>query len=153
MKRAFAGVGATALIAGLGLGWTGIPAAGPLPDLSQGRVLYAENCAACHGAQLQGQPDWRTPGADGLLPAPPHDAKGHTWHHSDRVLSGYTKLGGKASLAQQGAAFDSGMPGFGNILTDRQIADILGYIRSTWPEDIRQAQAERSKADPQDGAN
>ncbi len=153
MKRALAAVGATALIVALGLGWTGIPAAGPLPDLVQGRVLYAENCAACHGAQLQGQPDWRTPGADGLLPAPPHDATGHTWHHSDRVLFSYTKLGGKAFLAQQGAVFDSGMPGFGDMLTDRQIADILGYIRSTWPEDIRQAQAERSKADPQDGAN
>ena len=47
-------------------------------DLSQGATLYAENCAACHGAELEGQPDWRSPGPDGILPALPHDNTGHT---------------------------------------------------------------------------
>lgn len=31
-------------------------------DLAQGAALYAENCASCHGAQLEGQPNWRQPG-------------------------------------------------------------------------------------------
>ena len=26
-----------------------------------GRELYAANCASCHGANLEGQPDWKTP--------------------------------------------------------------------------------------------
>ncbi|MEC9312241.1 MAG: cytochrome c, partial [Pseudomonadota bacterium] len=77
------------------------PALADTPDIADGEVLYAENCASCHGAELQGQPDWRAPGPDGRLPAPPHDETGHTWHHSDRVLFGYTKLGGKVFMEQQ----------------------------------------------------
>ncbi|BBU59608.1 MULTISPECIES: c-type cytochrome [Rhodobacterales] len=123
------------------------------PDIAEGEVLYAENCASCHGAELQGQPDWRAPGPDGRLPAPPHDETGHTWHHSDRVLFGYTKLGGKGFMAQQGMEFDSGMPGFDDRLSDQQIRNILAYIRSTWPDRTQQVQAERSKADMENGDN
>lgn len=125
-------------------------AAAPV-DIDEGKALYAENCASCHGADLEGQPDWRTLGPDGRLPAPPHDETGHTWHHPDSVLFDYTKLGGKALMAQRGMEFDSGMPGFGDILKDQQIRNILGYMRSTWPDNVKQAQAERTKAD--EGAN
>ena len=45
-------------------------------DLAAGAALYAQHCAACHGTELEGQPDWRSPGPDGILPAPPHDASG-----------------------------------------------------------------------------
>lgn len=55
-------------------------------DLARGAAIHAEACAACHGASLEGQPDWRSPGPDGRLPAQPHDETGHTWHYSDRVL-------------------------------------------------------------------
>ena len=55
-------------------------------DLDRGQALYADSCAACHGANLEGQPDWRVPGADGILPAPPHDETGHTWHHDNQLL-------------------------------------------------------------------
>ena len=61
--------------------------------LARGRVLYDANCASCHGGNLEGQPDWRSAGSDGLLPAPPHDATGHTWHHSDADLIAYITLG------------------------------------------------------------
>lgn len=44
-------------------------------DIAEGEALYAEACAACHGAQLEGQPDWRTRGPDGRLPAPPRMMK------------------------------------------------------------------------------
>lgn len=116
-------------------------------DIAQGEALYAQNCAACHGAHLEGQPDWRTPDADGRLPAPPHDESGHTWHHSDRALFQYTKLGGREALALQEVEFNSGMPGFGDVLTDREIWNILAYIQSTWPERARTVQAERTDAD------
>ncbi|MCA1334915.1 MULTISPECIES: c-type cytochrome [Rhodobacterales] len=134
----------------LGQGTTENASAAPV-DIAEGKALYAENCASCHGAELEGQPDWRSPGPDGRLPAPPHDETGHTWHHPDSVLFDYTKLGGEALMAQRGMEFGSGMPGFGDSLTDQQIRNILGYIRSTWPEDVKQAQAERTKAD--NGAN
>lgn len=116
-------------------------------DLAEGEQLYQDYCASCHGANLEGQPDWRSQGPDGVLPAPPHDETGHTWHHSDSVLFDYTKLGGKAALAAQGVDFESGMPGFGDQLTDDQIRSILAYIRSTWPDRERQVQAERSAAE------
>ena len=46
--------------------------------LAQGQRVYVAHCAACHGAQLESQPNWRERGPDGRLPAPPHDASGHT---------------------------------------------------------------------------
>ncbi|MBO9467184.1 cytochrome c [Tropicibacter sp. R15_0] len=122
-------------------------------DIKKGALLYAENCASCHGADLEGQPDWQTPGADGRLPAPPHDETGHTWHHPDSLLFDYTKLGGEALLARQGVEYDSGMPGFGNVLTDQEIHNILAFIRSTWPDRIREVQAARTDADRQRGDN
>lgn len=116
-------------------------------DLVAGQILYAENCASCHGGNLEGQENWRSPGDDGRLPAPPHDETGHTWHHADQVLFEYTKLGGRALMAAQGMEFDSGMPGFGEQLSDKEIWNILGYIKSTWPERIREMQAERTEGE------
>ena len=115
-------------------------------DLVAGRSLYDENCAACHGADLEGQPDWRTPDENGVLPAPPHDATGHTWHHDNALLFDYTKLGGKAALAARGVEdFNSGMPAFGEVISDDAIWDILAYIQSTWPTRQKTVQASRNR--------
>lgn len=120
-------------------------------NLQNGQRLYADQCASCHGANLEGQPDWRTPNEDGILPAPPHDETGHTWHHDNALLFDYTKLGGQAALEQRGVTgFESGMPGFGDILTDDEIWDILAYIRSTWPERIQEMQATRNTPHQED---
>ena len=139
--------------------WTGVAAEaerGVMPediDIVAGKALYAETCAACHGANLEGQPDWRSPGEDGRLPAPPHDETGHTWHHGDQLLFDYTKLGGRAVMAAQGMDFDSGMPGFGDQLSDQEIWNILGYIKSTWPERIQDMQAVRTEGETRSREN
>ena len=44
------------------------PSQPPDADLVAGQVLYSENCASCHGAELAGQTDWQIVGDDGLLP-------------------------------------------------------------------------------------
>ncbi|QEW18480.1 putative bifunctional cbb3-type cytochrome c oxidase subunit II/cytochrome c [Marinibacterium anthonyi] len=114
-------------------------------DPAQGEALYQEHCAACHGVTLEGQPDWRSPGPDGVYPAPPHDETGHTWHHPTAMLLDYTKLGGQAALARAGVtSFTSGMPAFGDQLSDRQILDILAWIASTWPDRIAASQRSRN---------
>jgi len=114
-------------------------------DIAAGQSLYADNCASCHGANLEGQPNWQSPNADGVLPAPPHDRTGHTWHHDDELLFEYTKLGGAAALEVRGVTgFNSGMPAFNETLTDDDVWDILAYIRSTWSKREQEAQASRN---------
>ncbi len=114
-------------------------------DVAAGQVLYADNCAVCHGENLEGQDNWQTQNEEGILPAPPHNKTGHTWHHPDAALFAYTKLGGAEFLKLQGIEnFKSGMTGFAEIIDDQGIADVLAYIKSTWPERERQIQANRS---------
>lgn len=117
---------------------------GKTPDLRRGAALYSQHCASCQGARLEGQPDWQIAGADGVLPAPPHDETGHTWHHDDAMLTDYTRRGGQAVLDDMGVAMTSGMPGFGAVLPDEDIAAILAFIKSQWPARIKAIQAERS---------
>ena len=114
-------------------------------DIAAGEMLYAEHCAACHGADLEGQPDWQVPGPDGVLPAPPHDQTGHTWHHPNALLFDYTRLGGQGVVEKMGLGdFQSGMPAFGEVLTDDQIWEVLAFIASTWPARIADMQATRN---------
>jgi len=115
-------------------------------DVARGQALYATNCASCHGVNLEGQADWQSPDENGVLPAPPHDDTGHTWHHDTALLFDYTRSGGAEALAARGVAgFNSGMPGFGATLSDDDIMDILGYIWSTWPDRIQDIQTSRSR--------
>jgi mono/diheme cytochrome c family protein len=110
--------------------------------LASGKQLYAQACASCHGANLEGQADWRQRKADGRLPAPPHDPSGHTWHHPDAMLFAVTKYGPEV-LAK--GDYKSDMPGFEGTLTDSEIVAVLAYIKSTWPSEIRARQAEMDR--------
>ncbi len=134
---------AAVIVAGAG-GWTVLaqgdsaPPSGFLPYedaavVAEGAALYDVHCAACHGADLGGQPDWRSRGPDGLLPAPPHDETGHTWHHPDAALFAVTRAG---TAAMVGGDYQSAMVGFGDVMTDDQIIAALAYIKSTWPAEV-----------------
>ena len=81
--------------------------------------------------------------ADGKLPAPPHDATGHTWHHSDRQLFQIVKDG----LASIVPGYETDMPAFADTLTDDEIRAALDYIKSTWPERQKAIQKARSESD------
>lgn len=107
-------------------------------QVALGRQVYMGNCSACHGANLEGQPNWRRRKADGRLPAPPHDATGHTWHHTDENLFEVTKNGVKPPLAPPG--YQSDMPGFGDKLGDAEIWAVIAFIKSRWPQEIRDRQ-------------
>ncbi|WP_082181938.1 c-type cytochrome [Aestuariivita boseongensis] len=141
------GVKQTVLMAAMTI-WAGAAAADHEldgRDVARGAGLYQEQCAACHGADLEGAPNWRSANADGTLPAPPHDETGHTWHHDNVLLFDYTKLGGQVALEMRGVTgFTSAMPAFGDQLSDEEIWNILAYIRSTWPEEVQRIQKGRN---------
>ena len=106
--------------------------------LATGQSVYAKQCAACHGARLEGQPNWRQRDASGRLPAPPHDASGHTWHHPDQVLFDLTKYG-VAKAANQ-PDYLTAMPKYEGVLTDAEIVAVLSWIKAQWPAAIRAQQ-------------
>lgn len=111
-----------------------------LAVVAHGETIYQAHCAACHGVQLEGQPNWQQRDAQGLLPAPPHDASGHTWHHADDLLFEITKYG--PGVVIEDTDYQSAMPAFANILSDEDIVAVLSFIKNSWPAEERQWQEE-----------
>ncbi|WP_454281691.1 c-type cytochrome [Roseovarius sp. MBR-79] len=104
------------------------------PDaVAYGAMVYEADCATCHGARLEGQPDWKSRDAEGYLPAPPHDVSGHTWHHPDAQLLDIVRRGTEAVVGQ---GYRSRMPGFEGKLTEYEMRAVLAYIKSTWPRRV-----------------
>lgn len=110
--------------------------------INLGKVVYADNCASCHGEKLEGEANWKLQNEDGSFRSPPHDISGHTWHHGDDALVESIELGG-ARLPDNIGGF-SKMPAFEGVLTGEEIAAVLTYIKSTWPEEIRGIQWEQT---------
>jgi mono/diheme cytochrome c family protein len=106
-------------------------------QLVQGEVIYMQYCAACHGAEGQGQfPEAPLePDSTGRTGAPPHNETGHSWHHSDVLLIRYVTEGGFSDPTR----FYT-MPPFGEILTDGQISLVIAYIKTTWTDEQRASQ-------------
>jgi mono/diheme cytochrome c family protein len=118
----------------------------PLPildpdEIAAGQELYVTHCAECHGKNLEGEEEWQVQNEDKSFRAPPHDADGHTWHHGDKILFESIELGGERLPDNIGGT--SSMPAFGGTLSDQDIAAVLTYIKSTWPDDIRAIQWEQ----------
>ncbi len=121
-----------------------LPTADPAA-VATGRAVYAAHCASCHGARGEGEPDWQTEREDGSLPAPPHDASGHTWHHADADLIRIVAKGGTVYMPT------SRMPGYRTTLTPDEIAAVLTFIKATfWGPRERLYQAEISRQRPTD---
>ena len=129
---------------GTGIAWWVFTSSGPAGPGTMviAQDLYLQHCAACHGENLEGHPDWQTRLENGRLPAPPHNASGHTWHHSDDVLFRVVKEG----LGAIAPGYESDMPTFGDVLSDAEIEAILTYIKSSWPE--REREYQRSQSQP-----
>lgn len=116
--------------------------------VAMGEPIYFAHCARCHGATLEGEPDWRRRRPDGRLPAPPHDPSGHTWHHPDWELFAMTAQG-VTPLAPPD--YETDMPAYRGILTDEEIIAVLAWIKAQWPPEIaaiQQGISERSDPPP-----
>jgi S-disulfanyl-L-cysteine oxidoreductase SoxD len=103
--------------------------------VATGKQVYERQCASCHGANREGQPNWRMRDPSGRLPAPPQDGSGHTWHHTDEVLFHIVKDGVAKTANLQD--YVSAMPVYDGVLSDAEIVAVLSYIKANWPQDIR----------------
>jgi copper transport protein len=84
--------------------------------IQRGEEIYVNACLSCHGADLRGD----GPAGAGMQPPPADFTAEHTKVHSDSDLVYWVKNG------KQG----TGMPGFGNSLSDQEILDVLSYIKA-----------------------
>jgi mono/diheme cytochrome c family protein len=125
---------------------TAAPARQADPDNAEqvalGQQVYTSFCAGCHGANLEGQPDWQKRLPMGNFPAPPHDESGHTWHHADLWLFEIVKYGGRHHAPPR---YRSAMPAYQAMLSDAEIWAVLAFIKSRWPVAIRAQQAQHTQ--------
>ena len=117
----------------------------PVTDqVALGRQVYTENCARCHGAEAEGATTWPTPDAAGRYPAPPHDDRGHTWHHPDQLLFDIIHDGFRDPLDSDAPVR---MPAFGDRLSDDEIKAVIAYFKSLWSEENRKWQWQVTQQD------
>ena len=123
---------------------------------SPGQSIFQANCSVCHGTGGEGQPNWHIKNPDGVLPAPPLNGDGHTWHHGDGTLYTYVSRGGKFFESPDIPSFKSGMPAFGEVLSRGEIIAVLEYVKCLWGDKVaeglglekRKSQAEVSETNP-----
>jgi len=82
------------------------PAAGAA-DLARGGQIYALHCATCHG-----------PAGQGGIPGAPKFNRGERLMQSDFTLLATVRRGRNV------------MPAFGGVLRDREILDVIAYVRT-----------------------
>jgi len=142
-------------LAGLALaiaacGWSsGLDSIPPVPTIdprqaADGRALFVQQCASCHGQNAEGAPGWATPRPEGNTLAPAHDDFGHTWHHPDRVLGEVIREGMGDPLLPESPLR---MPAFGDKLSDSEIEALIAYFKTLWSEGHRLWQANETLKD------
>lgn len=106
-----------------------------------GKVVYAANCASCHGENAESTPNWRETDDQGQYPPPPLNGTAHTWHHSMDIL--------RRTVNEGGAKLGGLMPAFGHVLQDGEVDAVIAYVQSLWPDKIY---ATWAQANPDDAA-
>lgn len=110
-----------------------------------GRTIYEQECASCHGAHGEGAPGWQERNANGELPAPPHNSKGHTWKHSDAMLYQLVQQGWRDPFNKTQRLT---MPAFTGRLSHEQTIAVIDYLKTLWMPEQRRFQAEESRRQP-----
>lgn len=96
--------------------------AAPQPgQMALGRAVYERQCAVCHGAEGQG--------TQGAFPALAGNAS-VTMAEPRNLLLVLLEGGYPPSTRQQPQPH--GMPPFGHVLSDAQVAAVASYVRNTW---------------------
>ncbi|MEH3085939.1 MAG: cytochrome c [Xylophilus ampelinus] len=97
------------------------PAPAPAAALERGGALYAQRCAACHGERGEGVPGSIPPLAGNRAVALP----------DHRNLVQIVRHGGFLP-ATRGNPRPFGMPPYGQVLGDEDIAAVLTFVRRAW---------------------
>jgi mono/diheme cytochrome c family protein len=95
--------------------------------LDEGRALYQENCAFCHGATGMGDGEM----ANSLNPSPALLAY---MIQMPMSVDEYMLW----SISDGGAAFGSAMPAFKDVLSRDEIWKIVTYMRAGFPDELSQ---------------
>ena len=111
-------------------------------EVAQGRQIYEQYCAACHGWQGEGGANWKKPDEKGEMPPPPHDDTGHTWRHSDSMLFKMIAEGWRHPFNKTERLT---MPAFGESLTDQEIGAVIEYLKTLWTDEQREYQQTESQ--------
>lgn len=98
------------------------------PQVADGKVLFQNHCATCHGESAQGTADWRKTNEDGDYPPPPLNGSAHTWHHPMPIL--------ERTIVVGGIPLGGVMPGFGETLNWDEAHATIAYFQSFWSDDI-----------------
>lgn len=100
------GTGLAAILAFAAFAVVACPPAGAA-DLARGSQIYALHCATCHG-----------PSGQGGIPGAPKFNRGERLMQSDLTLLSTVRRGKNV------------MPAFGGLLRDREILDVIAYLRT-----------------------
>ena len=122
-------------------GQAGPPALDPV-QVESGREIYQLYCVSCHGTRGEGAPNWEQPNAEGELPAPPHNAKGHTWKHADAMLYPMVNDGWRDPFNKTERLT---MPPFEDVLTPEEMQNVITYLKTLWTPEQRQFQWEETQ--------
>ena len=90
----------------------------PPEVLAQGEAIYADTCAACHGAEGEGDV------------GSPLNGDAHAWHHVDSQLHAFVRDGIPGTA----------MAGHKDHLSDEEIAAVISYLKVWWTPEQRQMQ-------------
>ena len=106
-------------------------------QLIQGKKVFKNNCAVCHGDKGQSLvEDWKKELPDGQYPAPPLNGTAHTWHHGKEQLLRTINTGG--------IPIGGTMPAFKDKLTAKEKEAVMAYFMSLWPDRIYEAWKQRN---------
>jgi mono/diheme cytochrome c family protein len=94
--------------------------------VKRGKKLFEAHCQSCHGKNGVGQPPipWSIRNPKYITP-PALDDSQHAWHHSDENL---------IKTILEGSPRTSQMPAWKNVLSRRDAADLVAYMKSLWSD-------------------
>ncbi|MFM1895528.1 MAG: hypothetical protein RLZZ385_602 [Pseudomonadota bacterium] len=96
-------------------------------QVEQGRQVFLDHCAACHGESAQGlAADWKARLPDGSFPPPPLDGSAHAWHHPLSVLL--------QTIDEGGVPLGGTMPAFGAVLKREEKLAAIAFFQQFWDD-------------------